>query len=259
MGALAEIAADIASIGHNGAPEPTPYEAVKTHIDDLITEAKNWADGKAVENQAQADQVSRLIEDVRLAIAAADEARVEEKRPLDEQITEIQTRYNALIADNKTLKGSAVTAMSALKATLKAYLDAEEAKRAKAAEVARLEAQRLADIAAAAMRAADVSDLGAREEAEQLLTEAKRADVGARQVEQARPQARGGSRAVGLRKTYTAEITNPRDALLHYWGGATPGIGRDALIACLRQIAQQDVNRKVHTIPGVTVVEGTTL
>jgi hypothetical protein len=38
--------AAVAEIGHNNPPEPTPYEAVKVHLDDLLTEAANWADGR---------------------------------------------------------------------------------------------------------------------------------------------------------------------------------------------------------------------
>jgi hypothetical protein len=243
-------------IGANNPPpdQPDPYGAVKANIDDLCIEARNWADGVKVENQAQADEVSRLIEDLRIAIAAADKARVDEKKPYDDKIAEIQERYNALIADNKTLKGTAVLAMAALKATLKVYLDAEAEKQRKAAEEARLAAEKAAAEAAAAIRNADLTDLDAREGAEQLVTQARQAEYEARQIEKAKPQARGGSRAMGLRTTYTATLTDAREALKHYWA-----TNRQPLIDCLTHMAQADVDRKVHTIPGVTVVEGTKL
>ena len=192
MSAVAELHADTeraVGLGHNQPPEqtpPTPYEAVKVHIDDLLVECRNYADGVAVETQGQADEVSRLIEDLRLAIAAADEARIAEKTPLDKKVAEIQERYNALIADNKTLTGSAVRASKALKATLEVYLQAEEAKRAAAAEEARQIAAKAEADALAALRAAEPTDLGAREDAEALIVVARQADTAARQVEAAR-------------------------------------------------------------------------
>jgi hypothetical protein len=74
----AAVAEAPAPMGHNKPPEATPYEAIRVHLDDLLTEAANWADGSGVENQAQADEVSRLIEDLRLGLQAADDARVKE-------------------------------------------------------------------------------------------------------------------------------------------------------------------------------------
>jgi len=265
MSAMAELAADNDrfSIGANGPPEPipvSPFDAIKVHIDDLLVEARNWADGTVIETQAQADDLSRLIEDLRLAISAADEARIAEKAPYDLKVAEIQERYNALIADNKTLKGTAVVATATLKATLKVFLDAEEAKRAAAAEVARAAARKAEEDALSALRAAGPTNLEAREEAEVLVVAARQANTAAARTENARPQARGGSRAMGLRKTYTAEVTDPRALLLHYWGTKdVPGVNRDPLLACLKQMAQQDVDWKVHTIPGVAVIEGTRL
>ena len=47
-----------ASIGHNNPPAD-PFGAISAHIDDLYTEAKNWADGTPIVSQAQADEVSR--------------------------------------------------------------------------------------------------------------------------------------------------------------------------------------------------------
>ena len=123
----------------------------KTHMDDLLTEARNRADGQAVENQAQADDISRLIEDLRLAGNAADEARVAEKKPLDEQIDEIQTRYNAYIAGMKAkvkTPGKVTVAIDALKAALHPYLAKLKAEQDAIAEAARKTAEEAAQKAA---------------------------------------------------------------------------------------------------------------
>jgi chromosome segregation ATPase len=250
-----------APVGHNMPPEEgaklSPFDAVRIHMEDLLTEARNWADGVAVENQDQADEVSRLIEDLRKAGEAADEQRAAEKAPLDEKIAEIQERYNAYIAGLKSKHskpGSVTRAIDALKATLHAYLAEVDRRQRAEAEAARVVAEEAAAKAAEAARAADPANLEEREAAEELITEARRAEHTARQAEAAKPQAAGGTRAMGLRKTYTAELTDPKAALVHYWT-----TNRAPLLAVLQQMAQQDVNRSVRTIPGVKVVEGTRL
>lgn len=262
MSAVAELAYDadrIAGLGDNGPPAATPFELVREHIEGLLTEAHNWADGTTVTSQAQADEASRLIDDLRKAAKAAEGTQDDEQKPHDDAVAEIRARYRPLIQSATTKNpGKVWKAIDALKACVKPFLDKLEAERLAAVEKAHQEAATAAQAAADAARAAAPADLAAQEAAEDLITAAQQAAANARRIENTRSQARGGERAMGLRKTYTATLTNPRDALLHYWGGATPGVGREALIACLQQLAQQDVNRKVHTIPGVTVVEGTT-
>ena len=103
-------------------------------------------------------------------------------------------------------------------------------------------------------KAADPTNLEAREDAEQLITAARVAASTTRAVEAAKPMARGGSRGLGLKKTYTAQVENPKALLLHYWD-----VNRDAVVAYLTALAQADVDRSIHTIPGVTVVVGTKL
>ena len=214
------------AMGDNQPPEPTTFEAVKTHMDDLLTEARNWADGQAVENQAQADDISRLIEDLRLAGNAADEARVAEKKPLDEQIDEIQTRYNAYIAGMKAkvkTPGKVTVAIDALKA-------------------------------ADAARAASVDDLAAREEADALVAEAASLLSVAKRAEAEKPQAHGGSKALGLTKTYTPVMTDKRAAILHYMASHP-----DDFVALAQRLAVIDVREGKRTIPGFDVQEGTKL
>lgn len=253
MSALAPVRDGPAPVGDN--KPPSPFDTVKVHMEDLLTEARNWADGVKVETQAQADDVSRLIEDLRLALDAADDVRKEEKRPLDDQIAEIQDRYNVYIAPlkNKT-PGKLPLAMDALKAVLKPFLDAQEGARLAEAKRLREEQEVAAALAAKALRAAAPDNLEAREEAEELVTQAAQLAAQAKATEAARPMARGGSRGLGLKKTYTAEIENPRTLLLHYWEQ-----NREPIVACLLAMAQADVDRHVHTIPGVKVNEGTRL
>lgn len=248
--------AAVATIGHN-SPPPSPYEAIKAHLDDLLTEARNWADGAGVENQEQADEISRLIEELRQGAQAADNARLEEKAPFDKIIDEIQERYNAYIGGLKSKvknPGKVVTAIDALKATLKPYLDRLEAeKRAKEAE-ARKAAEEAAAKAAEAMRAAEATDLAAREEAEELVNAAKRAEAEANRAANDKAHASGGSRAMGLRRTYTAVMTDRKAALVHYITTQP-----ESVTAYLQGLADADVRRGLRQIPGFDVVEGTAL
>lgn len=259
--AVAEEANPRVVIGDNAPPPdaPNPFDAIVTHLSDLLIEARNWADSSKVTSQEQVDAVGRLIGDLREGADAAEALRVEEKTPLDERIKEIQDRFNVWIAPLKNkVPGKIPVAISALEATVKPFLDAERKRLQDIADAAAKEAADKAAAAAEAIRQADISDLTAREAAEGLIAEAQTAARAASSAAAEKPRMHGGSRARGLTATYTARLDDPRAALLHYWGSSErPGNGRDALIACLQALAQADVDRKVHTVPGVFVVEGT--
>ena len=64
-----------AAIGHNMPPEPTPYEALKTHIDDLFDTAQSFLDGDPVNDAETAEMVSKLIDEARKARMAAEAQR----------------------------------------------------------------------------------------------------------------------------------------------------------------------------------------
>jgi len=243
-------------LGANNPPdEPTPFDAIRVHIEDLLTEAHAWADGNTVETQAQADEASRLIDELRKAAKAAEDVKAAEQKVHDDAIAEIRGRYNPLIQDPKTkTPGKVWKAIDALKATVKPFLDKQEAERREAAERARREAAEAARIAAEAARAASASDLAGQEAAEELVAAARRAEADAKQIENSRTQARGGDRAMGLRKTYTPELTDRKAALLHYLAQQP-----SEFEALLMQLAQRDVRAGKRQIPGFQIIEGTTL
>lgn len=243
-----------APVGHNNPPEPTPYEAVKVHIEDLCVEARNWADGAVIENEAQAGQVARLIDDFRKAEAAADNARKAEAKPHDDAKAEIQGRYNLLIGDTKAVRGKTVLALAALKATLTPWLRKVDEEKRAVAEAARLEAEAKAEAAAAALRAADVTNLAAREEAEAQLADAHDAQAAANRAANDKAHAHGGGRAIGLRRTYRPQMTDRKAALIHYAAART-----DALVAFLQGLAEADVREGKRSIPGFDVIEEATV
>lgn len=242
-----------AVMGGNNPPAELPdgFQAIETHANDLLLEARNFADGQKVENQAQADALAKLIDRLRQAERAADEQRKKEVAPLDEQRDAIQARYNVLIAPTKNKKpGKIPLAIETLKAALAPWLlKLEQEKRARE-EAARLEAEAKAKAAAEAARAADVADLEAREAAEALLEDAQAAQADANRAAKDKAHAQGETRAIGLRTVYRPVMIDRKAALLHY---ATAR--RDELVAVLQRWAEEDVRRAVRTIPGFDVRE----
>lgn len=251
--ALAQLPADHLP-GANNPPGPTPFEAVSVHIDDLMTEARHWCDGAKVENQGQADAVSRLIEDFRLAHQAADDARKDENKPFDEGKAAVQSKYAPLIADTKAQTGKTVMATNALKAALKPFLDAERARKLAIELAAQEEAKRAADAAAAAMRATSPDNLEGREAAEALVETARLAEKAASRAGNDKAQAHGGSRALGLKTFFRPEMISPGEALRHY------AVERNAeLKTFLTGLAEADVREGKRQIPGFKVIEDTRL
>jgi hypothetical protein len=257
MSAVAELAADaavIAGMGHN-QPPPSPFDLISEHIGGLLDEAHNWADGTTVTTQAQADEASRLIDDLRKAAKAAEDAQAGEQQVHDDAIAEIRTRYRPLIqAPNTKNPGRIWKAIDALKACVKPYLDRLEAERQEAARKAREEAEAAAAKAAEAHRAAQASDLAAQEAAEKLVAAAEQAAADAKRIENSRTQARGGERAMGLRTVYAAVMTDRKAALLHYLTHRP-----DDIVNLLQGLADRDVHEGKRQIPGFTVEQRTAL
>lgn len=251
--------------GHNNPPEDEPavdgasFDALKAHADDLVMEARHWADGAAIETDEQASEVARLIRSLQKAGSLLDDARVAEKSPLDVKIAEIQERYNALIAGLKTKNskpGSITRAVTALDAVTKRWLLKKDQERRDREAAAQAEAQRLADEARAAQQAADPGDLGAMEAAAEAMDGAIEAQRQAQRIANETVAVKGsdGSRAIGLRKTYRpVPVDTPegrRAALVHY--ASTRGA---ELKAFLLSLAEADVRAGQRAIPGFTVVE----
>lgn len=249
-----------AVIGDNGPPDDEEqalepkWEAIRIHLDDLLSEAANWADGAAVLDQSQADTIATLRQRLQDAANLADKARVAEKKPLDEAIGEIQDRYNAYIAPLKNKKpGSVSTATAALGNLLTGWLNKLEAEKQAREIAAREEADRIAGAALQAHQAASGStDLAAIEEAGALMAQAEQAEITARTVEREKVQARGEVRAIGMRSYWHAAPIEGQGgkALVHY-AQRQP----ERVKAFLQQLADEDVRAGIRSIPGFTVTQ----
>lgn len=247
---MSEVAEAPAPVGHNNPPAASPYEAIRIHIEDLWTEACNWADGAKIENQDQADAVAKLIDDFRAAHTAADDARKAENKPFDDGKAEVQERYAPLIADTKAMTGKTVKALAALKAVLTPWLLKLDAEKREQERLAREAADRAAAEAAAAVRAANPDNLAELDAAEIKVAEANIAQSEAKAAANDRAHARGDGRAIGLRTSYRPVMTDRREALKHYLATQP-----DAIVAFVQQLAEADVRRAIRTIPGFMIEE----
>lgn len=232
-----------APIGHNNPPAD-PFGAIKAHIEDLYSEAKNWLDGDPITTQAQADEVGKLLDMIRDAEKVADEARKAENAPFDEGKAAVQAKFAPLISDTKAVRGKTVLAAEACRAALAPWRQAQEAAKQEAARTAREEAEAAARAAAKAMRASQVDDLAAREEAERLVREAEQAAKLASRADKA------ATTGTGLRSYWALKLTDGTAAARHYWM-----TDRKACEEFFLSLANRDTRQGVRTIPGFEIIE----
>jgi NADH dehydrogenase/NADH:ubiquinone oxidoreductase subunit G len=249
-----------ADIGDNGGPpletaaKLNAWGAIQAYLDDLLTEAANWADGAAIASREQADAVARIKQDLQQSINDADAARMEEKRPLDEQIAEIQDRYNAYIAPLKNkAPGKASKAIAALNNALSAWLrKLDDEKRTREREAASIAAAAAAEALAARAEAKVSTDLAAMDEADDKLAHAEALIKQAKGVGAEKVQAIGSTRAVGLRSFWAAQMIEGKggDALRHYLATKP-----DRVRLFLQSLADEDVRNGARAIPGFHITE----
>jgi hypothetical protein len=233
---------------HLSNEPPTPFDAHRINLDDLLVEARNWADGEPAATQAQVDEIARLIDDLNAGAKAMEAERLVEKRPLDDQIQAIQDRYNVYLAPlkNKT-PGKVPTAIDALNAAKRPFLLAlEEALEAKRKQ-AREEAEAAAQAAAEAARQANAASLEEREAVDAKIKAAEDAQRAAKIADNAKAHAHGGGRAQGLRTRVLAEVTDLDAAVRHYWSENRP-----AFAELIQKLADDDARQNRRSAKGVT-------
>ena len=238
----------LATIGHNSPP--SPFDEIKTRIEDLYGEAKQWLDGEPVSTQDQANALNTLENRIREAAKEAEALRKAEVKPLDDAKAEIQDRFNALIGETKTATGKTVMAIAAIKAALKPYLLELDRQQREAAAKARAEAEKAEQAALIAMQTRSADNLDEREEAERLLSEAKALNAAASKAEDAKAHAKGDGRASGLRSVWRAQMNSPFDAAAWAWKAH-----REELMAFVQGLADRDVRTGSRTISGFNIIE----
>ena len=234
--------APAAGPGHN-LPPKTPFEIAAERIETLLVEANNWLDGEALENQGQADAVSKLLCDARSAKKEADATRKAEAKPFDDGKREVQSRYKPLLARADTIA-------DLCKKLLTPFLAKIEAEKREVERIAREEADVAAETARKAFAEAAPTDLAAREEAERYADDAKAAEAHAKRAVRDKGAAKGGDRAITLRSVFIPAITNLTECARHYWETDRP-----AMEALIVEMVERDVRAGKRDIPGVEITE----
>jgi len=183
--------------GHNGGPpldEVDPSADLFTQIQDLFDEAVNFCDGDPIESEEMAAVITELYDGLHALGKKADELRVAEKKPLDDQIAAIQLKFNKFIQPKK---GLVDVGKSELGKILGVWRAAVAAKKEAAAAAKRAEAAAAALAAQEAIRASS-GNLSARVEAEEQLAHAKSLEKVAARAE------RSATTGTGLRTVWTA-------------------------------------------------------
>jgi hypothetical protein len=224
---------------HPGA-NMSPFDVTVAELLELYDEAKNWADGSAIENQAQCDALDALDKALLAISQKLDAMRIEEKRPLDERVQEIQDRYNPFIQPKR---GKVDLARSSLNPIRAAWKEAERQRKEALALKARIEAEEERRKAEEALRASS-GNLEQRERAEEQLGMAKEAERFAERQE------KRATTGLGLRTTYVPKLTDLNAAIKHYWAAR-----REDFETLVQNLAAADVRAGKRQIPGFTIEE----
>jgi len=247
-------------MGDNGGPpiddpKPEGREAIEIHVDDLLTEAGNWADGVALERQEQADAVGKLQRMLQEAAKMVDDRAAVEKKPLQDAVAKIGDWQNGYTAKGlkKTPDGKLTKAILATSNLTTGWLRKQEAERKALADKLALEAAKAAqDAIAQRQEAKESTDIEVMDKAEDALAAAKaliaQADGAAK--EKVKAVAGDGYRAITLRSIWDAEVTNYAQAYAHY---KTNPEFMEEFFALIRKYADRDAKHEAtrRTIPGV--------
>lgn len=226
--------------GNNPPPDVDPVEAALQTIDDLYEEAKNWADGEPITSEAMHDDITRLYDGLHEAGKTADALRVEAKKPLDEQINAIQSKFNPFIQPKK---GKVDRGKAALGDLLAAWRAEVQRKKMAEAAAARAEADKIAAAAQEAMRASS-GNLEEREKAEELLAQAKQVERLAKRSDKA------ATTGTGLRSVWVADLEDASAALDWAYERAP-----ERFAALVQDMANEAVRGGLRKVPGFVVRE----
>jgi hypothetical protein len=185
-----------AMIGHNSPPDP--IDEICAPYGDTITEAENWLDGSAVENESQMKAVDDLRTKAREWRLALERGQKAESGPLYDAYKAALERWKPTIEDAKRIEAGLVAIVDGFKRKL-------AAEKAEAERKARAEAEAAMRAAKEAQARADAADIEAQREADRLAREADAATEAAR--------AASKDTVKGLRTTWFHEVTDHRAAL----------------------------------------------
>lgn len=231
-----------AEIGHNNPPEKTPLELASDLHENLSVEAENWLDDQPIENQAQADEVARIIEVAAELEKSSLATRKELTKPFKDAAKEIEADWKPILDDSKEWKEAGKSKLAkweAKQAALKRERD----------EIASREAEAKRKAAEEAVRTVDRSDLSARREAERdLKTAQKHVKIVAKDAKKDQRTKIGGRRIAVKTVPQFVKVTDSH-ALLEFLFERH----RMLLDEAAEELAKGLVSRGASEVPGVEI------
>lgn len=212
------------SIGHNNPPPPTTIERAQ----EAMVELSKFLDATPViESSEQLVAAKLLVERASGAMAELESERDNLVRPLNTEVANINAKYKAIHNTDAKKPGVLNKVLAVLKERLTVYAKAEEAKRAREAELLRIEqakaeheareAERLEAEAKAnaAVGEIDTNVAGAIENADQKFAEFETVSRFAARAEKNVPVRIGGGagNALSMRTTKTLVLESYSKAL----------------------------------------------
>jgi hypothetical protein len=217
-------------------------------LDMLQMEAENWADGTPLENQDQADTLTKLIAMIEATSKELELDRESETKPL-------YALWKNAVAEWKPAQERLEKLLKVCKRTLTPWLKKVQDEQRAEAERLRREAEEAAALAREQATAArtEGGSFADEEVIEELIDDAKARERDAREAAKARPVARGGGRNIGLRKVWLVNVVEPRELLQHYL--KTREDFREDLRKLLHATAQKDVRAQngARSLPGCRI------
>lgn len=207
--------ADRAGIGHN-APPVYRAEIVEAHAAkaaDFLDAGGAWLDNGEISDEAQAGKLNDFIAGIKAVRKTVDADRKSDKGPHDEAGKQVQAAYTPIL-EKLDLAIRKVTPL------MSGWLQREQDRQRREAEEKRRQAEEAARKAAEmAAKAEARNDISGESEAEQAAKDAarmaKEADRAAKATAKA-SSATGAGRAMSMRATWRATITNQRVAYMTF-------------------------------------------
>lgn len=228
MGYLAQHIAKLeaeppAEIGDNNPPPEDALPkidgraAIEAHVDGLLVEAANWADGIAVENEGQAATVAKLHRDLQQAASLVDDNAAKEKKPHNDAVNEIAAWQNGFTAKGlkKTPDGKLTKVIAATGRLSAAWLTKlDDERRAREKEIADKAIVAAQEAVTARAEARETTDLAVMDRAEDAIAGAEALLREAKGVakEKVRVDVGDGHRALGLRSVWHADLIDAPDS-----------------------------------------------
>ena len=242
-----------APVGHNEPPAPDSLEAFRARYTELRAAAEKWQTF-TITNQAESDDLSAFVKQLKAFAKDADTARKNEQSPHDKKVAEIREKW-------KPVPLAAERIVDLLNPKLTAWLQAERDRIAAARAAADAKAAEAAEDARKAAEAAAKrpGSLAAADAAEEAAAAQERAEKHARAIEGQRAKSGGHVSVAGVKrathlKTYrTVRIDDPIAAVKFL-------VEVDGLASLFVEAAGSAARayRAAHPytlIPGVSIIE----